>query len=150
MTTTKAGKKTRGPYKKKAKPGETGADEQEPLDRFRTGAAASLGKEDATEEDVADHNELIDEEPATGQKRIPGQERKGNKKIEAQAMVVRDLQTQRQDLLDEEIKQRDKLTQMMQKAGVEQYDIPDTDLEAVIERGEPKAKVHRKKKVKLD
>jgi hypothetical protein len=39
---------------------------------------------------------------------------------------------------------------MMQKAGVEQYDIPDTDLEVVIERGEPKAKVHRKKKVKLD
>src|SRR5258708_5082465 len=112
MATKKAASKKRGSYKKKTTPeGEgqasSGVDDQEPLDRFRQGAAASMGKEEGAAtgdetDNVVDANELIDEE-ASGQRRIPGQERKGNKKIEKQALKVRELQQQRQDILEEEI-----------------------------------------------
>lgn len=151
MTTKKAGKK-RGPYKKKPKSeGDSGnSQEQEPLDRFRQGAAASMGKEEgvASEDDVATHNETIDEDRG-GQKRIPGTERKGNKKVEAQAHKVQDLQERRREILEEEIAEREKLTEMMQKAGIEKYDL-DEEYEVVIDRGDPKAKVHKKKRQKVD
>lgn len=143
MTSTTEEKKKRGrPAKLKIV-----EDAQEPLDKFRKGAAAKLGKADASSEDLSKSNDLIDTD-RDGQKRIPGTERKGNKKIEEQARVVQDLQGERQQILDQEIKERDKLTQMMQRAGIEQYDL-DENYEAVIDRGEPKAKVHKKKKVKL-
>lgn len=157
-TTKKGGKKpAKTASKKKSTKGSAEDEAPDPLEKFRSGAETAVeesnaaGSSDETgEDDIASHNELIDEE-LDGQKLIPGAERKGNKKIEAQALKVQDLQARRQELLDEEIEERKKLTAMMTKAGFtagDHYDLPGTDYEIEMDSSEVKAKVHKKKKTK--
>lgn len=131
--TKKAGKKAG-----KAE-GQSADDEQEPLDKFRVGAAAAGEPE----------TELTNEDQIGGvtQLRAPGMERKRYPKIEKQALLVEELQTKRLEAAAEEKKARDLLTKMMETEGFvvgDHIDLPG-DYEAVLDAGDPKAKVHKKK-----
>jgi len=126
--------------KKRTRKGK-GDGEQEPVTNFRKSKAG-------TDDDLKDQTQELDEE-RSGQKLVPGVTRRRNAKVEEQALKVLDLQTKRQKLLAKEIAEREILTDMMIKAGIEIQDLDD-EMVVEIKAGEKKAFVHKKKKVKQD
>jgi hypothetical protein len=126
--------KKSAPTKKRGRPRKD-SNGQEPIGNFRkAGSDVDPGK-----------TELTNEEP-TGQLRVPGQERKRNKKIEDQSIVVKNLENKRAKLLKEEVAQRAILTTMMIKADLEDYDLDDVIGEGYVCEilGEKKAKIHKR------
>ena len=115
--------------------------------RGRPPAAKGNGAEPPAEgsepQPLGKDEELVSEE-LSGQKRIPGVERVVNRKLEKQALKVYALQTERRALLEAEVAERAKLTQMMMDGELTEYLIHSEGL--VIDlAGELKAKVHKSK-----
>lgn len=111
--------------------------------RGRPPAAKGNGAEGSEPQPLGKDEELVSEE-LSGQKRIPGVERVVNRKLEKQALKVYALQTERRALLEAEVAERAKLTQMMMDGELTEYLIHSEGL--VIDlAGELKAKVHKSK-----
>jgi hypothetical protein len=102
---------------------------QEPIEEFqRKTHLREVGKDETSSNAADDETKIeeVDEDPAGDktQKRLPGQGRRTNKKLEALALEVNKLQTKRMRLQKDESEKRDEAGELMEKLKLEEITLP--------------------------